>query len=606
MNTLQKYEKYLYIIVAIGVIIYLPIFFNGFVWDDYPFILNNPQVHQLNLLSLFGPSEFNGGPFYRPIPALYFAIVYSLSGNHAFLYHLLQLSLHLADTFLLFIFLAMFFTDGIAFFLAIIFLVHPINVESVAYIGSTQSELYFLPGIIALLLATKRTLSKANVLWIVGLLFLATITKETGFLFLLLVLAYRYIFKLGKLKVLLFSGAAIVAIYAICRVFVGGVKFDQATYIPIVTLPLASRLANIPAIIIYYLQTFIFPLNLATWQQWTNTNLTFQNFILPLITCLFLFALVCYFAFRLTKKTTQPMPVAHKDNKHNNPQLKTDKMLQQLIFFSFWYVIGMGLIMQIVPLDMTVADRWFYFPIVGLLGILGVMLQLLVPSIKQHHKLYLYGAIVLICILSLRTFLRTLDFRNNMTLYAHDLQTPADKNNLMVIDDYIGELRTAGRNDEALQYAEKGATLNNDTLGTRIVVYDYLGLLYQQKDGDNSRALGAFQKAVDLANRASPTDIQHSFVHVVYDNLAGAYLYENRYRDIVGLVNDQALQRSPDDPCLYAHLAIAQSALGHQQEALTAAAQAYNLAHIQDTVTIPPQDTLNKMCGFTYSGISQP
>jgi len=85
MNTLQKYEKKFYLIFLIGIIIYFPIFFNGFVWDDLYFIINNPQVHQINIPELFGPSMFNSGPFYRPIPAVYFAIIYSLAGTHAFL-----------------------------------------------------------------------------------------------------------------------------------------------------------------------------------------------------------------------------------------------------------------------------------------------------------------------------------------------------------------------------------------------------------------------------------------------------------------------------------------------------------------------------------------
>src|SRR6185437_7948862 len=115
MKTLQKYEKYFYLIVLIGGIIYLPIFFNGFVWDDFYFIINNPQVHQLNLFALFGHNDFNSGPFYRPLPAVYFAFIYTLAGNHAFLYHFLQLILHIVGTSLLFIFLCTFFSEYLAF-----------------------------------------------------------------------------------------------------------------------------------------------------------------------------------------------------------------------------------------------------------------------------------------------------------------------------------------------------------------------------------------------------------------------------------------------------------------------------------------------------------
>src|SRR5476651_621777 len=115
MKTLLKYEKYLYRILLVGAVIYFPIFFNGFVWDDIDYIINNPQVHQLNIPVLLGPGVFNSGPFYRPIPAIYFAVVYSLFTQQPFFYHFLQLALHLVDTFLLLSFLGLFFSEGIAY-----------------------------------------------------------------------------------------------------------------------------------------------------------------------------------------------------------------------------------------------------------------------------------------------------------------------------------------------------------------------------------------------------------------------------------------------------------------------------------------------------------
>ena len=43
-------------------------------------------------------------------------------------------------------------------------------------------------------------------------------------------------------------------------------------------------------------------------------------------------------------------------------------------FFPFWFVIGLNASADYSRLDMTVAERWFYFPMIGLLGMIGTML----------------------------------------------------------------------------------------------------------------------------------------------------------------------------------------------------------------------------------------
>src|SRR5579871_987146 len=226
-------RKVIIILFITGFTVYSKIFTNSFVWDDYTFIINYPGVHQLNLPLLLSRNEFNFGPFYRPIPAVYFSVLYSLFGNSAFFYHIIQLTLHIIVTFLLFVFLSFFFSGSISFFLCLVFLVHPINVESVAYIGSTQSELYSLPGLLALILARKKFPSLYRLISINLLLLLSIFTKETGFLFIIMLLLFRYLFRLRKIKEFTFSAGVIVTIYALCRMFIGKVTYSPALEVPI-------------------------------------------------------------------------------------------------------------------------------------------------------------------------------------------------------------------------------------------------------------------------------------------------------------------------------------------------------------------------------------
>jgi tetratricopeptide (TPR) repeat protein len=478
MNTLQKYEKYFYLIILIGIIIYFPIFFNGFVWDDYSFIINNPQVHQFNLLMLFGNNEFNDGPFYRPIPAVYFAIAYSMFGNTAFFYHLIQLILHIAGTFLLFIFLCTLFSEYIALFLALIFLVHPINVESVAYIGSTQSQLYFIPGISALLLAQKKHLPQRRLYTIILLLLLSVFTKEVGFLFIILVFVYRIIFRLGELKKLsLFTG--LLAVFYLCmRIFYGGVTYSMGTFIPVAALPLSQRILNIPSIILYYIKTFLFPLTLAIWQFWIITTISLTNFILPLFLSILLIGLLIFTAYLLFRRRKL-------DNKHDKQYFQT------YVFFFIWFVIGMGILLQIVPLDMTVADRWFYFPIVGLLGMIGVSLSAWLPSYKTYKRRYMLIAAIVLLLFASRTFIRTLDYKNEITLYRHDIQV--NSRNYMLLNNYGEDLIKQGSINKGCQYVKSSVALSPGAPSL-----NELGDCYEGNQ-EYTQALSAYKQGLKLA-----------------------------------------------------------------------------------------------------------
>src|SRR6266404_1392201 len=283
MTHFLKYKNYLGLIFLIGFIIYLPILNNGFVWDDIPYIVNNPQVHQFNLSILFGSNAFSNNLFYRPLQAIYFASLYSFFGQHAFFYHLLQLILHLFGTSLLFIVFCLFFSEGISFFLALVFIVHPINVESVAWIAATVNELYFVFRITAFLLAIEKKLSMKRLAFIFSLLLLSLLAKEIGFLFLLLILIYRYLFKEGRLKEFIVLGIVLNVLYMFMRIVIGqdrSLKIDLI--IPIAQMSFWDRLLNIPAIFVYYLTTFIYPLHLGIMQLWVVNTLTIQKFIIPL------------------------------------------------------------------------------------------------------------------------------------------------------------------------------------------------------------------------------------------------------------------------------------------------------------------------------------
>src|SRR5215469_3581776 len=175
-------------IVIIGIIVYFNSLFGQFVFDDIPTIATNLYVHNpSNIFLVFvSPHELqNLERFYRPVSYSLYSLFYSLFGLNTFPYHLFQLIIVLANTSLVYLVLKKILKNvTAAFLLSLIFLVHPINEETVVYISYYQDVLYFFFGMSAfyLVLRVKElTLKHATVLYL--LLFLSLLSKETGIIF---------------------------------------------------------------------------------------------------------------------------------------------------------------------------------------------------------------------------------------------------------------------------------------------------------------------------------------------------------------------------------------------------------------------------------------
>lgn len=565
MNIFIKNTKYLWLFLIAGFTVFFPALLNGFVWDDLMGIIDNPQLHQLNFSVLLGHNWFNSSLFYRPLQVIYFASLYSLFGQQAFFYHLIQLALHVIDTYLLFILFCLFFRKGISLVLALLFLLHPINVESVAWISATNIELHFFFGITALLLATKKHLSYKELFVIVTLLFLSVLTRETGILFLVLVIGYRYLFNKNRLKDFFISGIGMGIVYVLIRLLIGQSSYEVENRIHIAALPFWERLFNIPAIFMFYLTTFVYPLRLGIMQNWVVKTITLQNFLIPLFISAVFFVVLFVWLYVLYKNDKK-----RSVNEREQLILEHRKSLQ-FAFFSLWFIVSMAPLMQIIPLEMTVAERFFYFPLAGLLGMIGSGIQAFYSSFPRYRVLYFAIAVVLLSLFSLRTFTRTFDWKDNITLYGHDAKEQTD--NDYVADAYGKELLNAGRFDEALVFAKKSAAASPtiDTLNT-------LGSIYQRKHQYN-KAYDAYLQAIALSKDGSfHDDVNITAVKLVYTNFPELLLLENKNTEAIQFLKENALTKFPDNATLYIFLAIAENNIHHQPEALEAANDAYKLS----------------------------
>lgn len=538
-------------LVIIGLLVYFTMLFNGFVWDDLVFIINNPELHTVNVIVAFGKNFFNNSGYYRPLPELYFSLLYAFFSTHAFFYHGAQLALHILCTVLLFFSFKKFFANYLSFILSLLFLVHPINVESVSYIAASQSELLFIFGMCALLLAMYKGTSWKNALLISFLLLLSLLTKETGVVFLFVLFLYTFLFKRKKAYIVAGLLVGIGGLYALLRFGFGHVFFDKMGYAPISQLSLSERIVTIPAVIFYYTKTVFFPAKLAIDQQWVVTQLTVSSFYVPLFVDILLGTSIIGLGVYLYRKRL--------------PSFKP------YILFLCFFLVSFIMILQIFPLDMTVADRWFYVPFIGILGMLGVGLQQ-IKNASVKHTVYLLLSISIL-LFSLRTIVRNSDWYNLMTLYKHDaaIEDSFDnENNLGVVLAQDGDAKAA------LPHFLKANKTYPTEFSLRNTGMTYLSL------NQNEAAREYLEDAMRAKSYVLPP---HKHQTVTYDAYARYYLITKDYLNAQKMVQD-GITDYPDAYTLWYLKAITEYLLGDREKALKAAEKAYTLYKSNETYSL--------------------
>jgi tetratricopeptide (TPR) repeat protein len=197
------------LIILLGLIAYSNTSHSPFVFDDTPNIVENHRIKDLSNI----PSSFihiGDAPISaRPLTAATFAINYYLGGLNTTGYHIVNLFLHIANGILLYFLIKI--TAGylnyidkkktvlVTLFSSIIFIVHPIQTESVTYIVSRSvllSTFFFFLGIILFTKAAgtegKRKLFYTIFLIIVSLLGMTS--REEFFIFPVMLILYDLYF----------------------------------------------------------------------------------------------------------------------------------------------------------------------------------------------------------------------------------------------------------------------------------------------------------------------------------------------------------------------------------------------------------------------------
>ena len=134
--------------------IYWPVYKFDFLigWDDQWFVTNHYTQNGFTLDNLFEiATEYYYGQ-YAPLNQIYYTFLYSMFGYNTACFHIVGVLIHLGNTILIYTFLNIILKKLInrpkkqiqhsCFFTALLFAVHPLNIEATAWVAASKVTLY--------------------------------------------------------------------------------------------------------------------------------------------------------------------------------------------------------------------------------------------------------------------------------------------------------------------------------------------------------------------------------------------------------------------------------------------------------------------------------
>ncbi len=399
---------YVIILVIVCFVIFSRTLTHDFVWDDTgPHLLQNPYLEKLSLGNLghFWTNQYQG--LYIPISytfimliSLFSRILTSSPFNPA-LFHFFNVLFHCLNTLLLFFLISKSFKHDLAAFLgALIFLVHPVQVEAVAMVTEFRGLLATFWGLVFLHTYISWLKEKNILQYLVCILLfmLSILSKPIGIVFFPIAFLYSILIDKTPLKQILSIHVSLLFI-SLISIFL--TTSSQPSFVLRYHTPFFARFLIWIDAINFYVIKILLPIHLSpsyarTPQVVLSHWYTYVIWIIPIV--LFLVMLI-----------------------------KKKKLFWVLFAFSI-FVVGFLPVSGIIPFIFqnwsTVADRYVYIPMIGI--------AFLVSYVFSRHPNKILGAFILIlaAIFCLRTFFIHLPvWKKNLTLWTHCIEvTPQEPN----------------------------------------------------------------------------------------------------------------------------------------------------------------------------------
>jgi tetratricopeptide (TPR) repeat protein len=404
------------IVAALAAATFWPVVRNGFAgYDDNEYVTANPRVHtgltRENVRWAFAAVHSNN---WHPLSWISHQVDSSLFGLNPAGHHAVSLAFHVANAALLFWWLAgLTGALGRSAFVAAVFAVHPLHVESVAWIAERKDVLSTFFGLLALL-AWGAYVRKSGALryFAAVVLFAASLLSKPMLVTLpivLLLLDYwplkrglRLVEKLPLAAVSLLS--ALAAFWA---------QRQGGAVAAIEQLPLPLRLANAAVSYAAYLGKTVWPVDLAVFYPFPLNGIPQWKVAASLA----LLATISALAIAFRKR---------------RPWLAVGWC---------WYVVTLLPVIGIVQVGMqSMADRYMYVPMIGLL---------IAVAWEAARILPVAGPIV-VAACAILSWRQIPVWKDGLTLFTHTLAVTRD--NFVAHDNLGVELDRRGRPDEAIAH----------------------------------------------------------------------------------------------------------------------------------------------------------
>jgi len=429
-------------------IFFLPMLSNGFTnWDDDKYITGNPLIKGPDWNAIFTEASASN---YHPLTMLTIAFNYVISGTDPFSYHFINWLLHILNTALVFLFIYKISgrKNYVAAFASLIFGLHPMHVESVAWVSERKDVLYTFFFLLALLQYWRflEIGKRSNIIFCFLFFILSLLSKPAAVILPVVLLLLDY------WKDRLFNWKMLVEkIPFFILSFIFGfitVKVQSADAIVSFDIyPLWSRFFFACYTIMIYAARFFVPYPLSAFHPYPAVDALGLSVWLSPIFIIVLAALLW---------------IKRKD--------------KLVVFSLLFFIVNLLLVVQFVSIGLTiVSERYTYVPYIGLSFLAGMWLEkYLVTSFNMLLKSVPFAIALVFGIIS---FQRTKVWKDGDTLWADvikkypDAATPRS-NHANYLKSMAAKPEYKARENELLQRALEDCNVAITLKPTHIKAYE--------------------------------------------------------------------------------------------------------------------------------------